>query len=374
MGRRRKSNDSALNLDSLLDTLTNVIGFLLILLALMKISVGDAVERIREANPEAFGVSESDIVRVEKRQATLAEALAELEEKRKAFAEEVKLLEVARGGTGQEDEGVAKVTGRQAEATLARLKGQKQALDREEIITESEIKRLKDRLAKLPTLQQLPGKKIRLPDPRPAPEGMGAQWVFCKNGRVAGVNHGEIQKEVREKMNNRRVKPQIAFSMGGKDENGKEKDAVFDQDKSRNYFDRNPLLTRDLSVKLKTFDTRTTANMLLDLRARGGETAEKLKEEDSRFRQLLKDAKANNRYLRFMVYPDSFEAYLEARSLAMEMDVLAGWQILTRDEWETGLGNSVQFRRKKEPPPPSPRPATTNTQPRPPAPKPKVID
>ncbi len=372
MGRRRKSSDAALNLDSLLDTLTNVIGFLLILLALMKITVGSAVERIREANPEAFGVSDSDIVRVEKRKTTLAESLADLEVSKAEFAEEIRLMEIADSGVGTDDKGAAKVTGDQAKSTLASLKNQKDSLERQQIITESEIKRLRERLAKLPTLQQLPGKKIRLPDPRPAPKGMGAQWIFCKNGRVTAINHGEIQKAVREKMNDRRVKPQILFSKGEANDKGEYLKPIFGQDKTKNYFDRNPLLTRDLTVSLKMFDTRTTANMLLDLRALGGESAEKLKGEKSRYRKAVADAKKNNRYLRFMVSPDSFESYLEARTIAAEMDVLAGWQILNSDKWETGLGGSVQFRRKKDPPPP--RPPSPGAKPRPPAPPPKVID
>ena len=74
--RRRGNSEVGLNLDSLLDTLTNVIGFLIILLILMRLGVNQAVERIRELDPSAFAITAADIEKVETQAQAKADELA----------------------------------------------------------------------------------------------------------------------------------------------------------------------------------------------------------------------------------------------------------------------------------------------------------
>jgi hypothetical protein len=47
--RRRSSDESEGGLDSLLDTMTNVVGILVIVLVVTQLGVGDAVRRITDA-------------------------------------------------------------------------------------------------------------------------------------------------------------------------------------------------------------------------------------------------------------------------------------------------------------------------------------
>ncbi len=51
MGRRRRK-DSGASLDSLLDTMTNVVGILVIVLIVTQLGVGDAVKRISANLPD----------------------------------------------------------------------------------------------------------------------------------------------------------------------------------------------------------------------------------------------------------------------------------------------------------------------------------
>lgn len=387
MARRRQS-EPGVNLDSLLDTLTNVIGFLLILLALMKLSVGEAVERIRVLDPETFGVTADDLENARRRAERAAQVLTAVEGQAQSLSQEMQLLKVAAGPDAKKDDSEAMSAAR-AEAALKQLKSQKQSLERKAIITEAELERLKDRIAKLPQPRALPGKTVRLPDPRPAPEGMQAFWILCKNERVVPVDIGEIREAVKRRVTSRRMVAQLkwrpppeARSRGGfgqvnpaladkKDEKPKaQPELIFDPDKTRALFDQRPLLTRDLSVTLKTFDDRDTANLLLDVRQFGGEAVDKLKQPESRFREAVAEAKEKNRYFRFMVTPESYDAYLEARALADEQNIPCGWEILNRDEWEVGLGGIVKFHQKVEKPPPPPK----SDQPQPQRPPPKVID
>ena len=54
---KRKKKESGASLDSLLDTLTNVVGILVILLSVTQLGVGEAVQKIAESDavrPEAY--------------------------------------------------------------------------------------------------------------------------------------------------------------------------------------------------------------------------------------------------------------------------------------------------------------------------------
>ena len=55
---RRRSSSSEMNLESLLDTLTNVVGVLVLLLMVVSLNVREAVERILDLNPEQKEIRE----------------------------------------------------------------------------------------------------------------------------------------------------------------------------------------------------------------------------------------------------------------------------------------------------------------------------
>jgi len=62
MRRRRRQSDDG-NLDSLLDTMTNVVGILIILMAMTQIGVGDAVQRIlRETDAPLAEISDEAVI------------------------------------------------------------------------------------------------------------------------------------------------------------------------------------------------------------------------------------------------------------------------------------------------------------------------
>jgi heme/copper-type cytochrome/quinol oxidase subunit 1 len=69
-----------MNLDSLMDTLTNVVGFMIMLMVMMMLGVGDAVKRIKETNPELGGVSAQELAQIKAQAADVAAVLAKLQE------------------------------------------------------------------------------------------------------------------------------------------------------------------------------------------------------------------------------------------------------------------------------------------------------
>ena len=83
MSRQRDSGGNGASLDSLLDTMTNVVGILVILLVVTQLSVNEAVERIGEElkktfDPDEFARVESTAALAKKERETLEAQLAAL--------------------------------------------------------------------------------------------------------------------------------------------------------------------------------------------------------------------------------------------------------------------------------------------------------
>ena len=78
--RRRKSSSQG-SLDSLLDTMTNVVGILVILLTVTQLGVGDAVQRIRG------DIAEVSIEDLESAKQKVADTQAGIQERQKELDE-----------------------------------------------------------------------------------------------------------------------------------------------------------------------------------------------------------------------------------------------------------------------------------------------
>jgi hypothetical protein len=138
MKLRRKAPPNFL--ESLLDTLANVVGILIIIAVVTQISMGEAVRKISSGAPKQ---SEPDIA-------------AQLAEARKQLA-----------GAQQEAESLKK----QIETTAAAVQAQ----------------RLKNERAV---------KVVRLPNPRQPEPGMAEMAFFCRNGRVHPVEYADARKAI----------------------------------------------------------------------------------------------------------------------------------------------------------------------------------
>ena len=101
-------------------------------------------------------------------------------------------------------------------------------------------------------------------------------------------------------------------------------------------------------------------NLVLFIEGQGaGETPERFRTSGSRFQDVLRRMDPKKYYARFLVWPDSFEVYVQARSVCDQRGVLAGWEPHTEDyQWKIPLGLTVACQGKPKPPPPPPKPAT----------------
>jgi hypothetical protein len=149
---------------------------------------------------------------------------------------------------------------------------------------------------------------------------------------------------------------------------------VYDGKKIQDTFAANPMISQDFKVSFKSYDTSASLNMLLEPLDNKGETKADLMGSHSKYVGLLSSIRARKQkvYAQFMVSADSFEIYIEARTLIAKYEIPAGWQILYAPKWEVSLAQPIKvYQRVVPPPPPTTTPPATPAKP---APPPKLLD
>jgi hypothetical protein len=390
MARRRHSS-SGLNLDSLMDTLTNVVGFLLILLAIMKLGVGEAVERIRAIDPAALGVREEDLVNAKKKMNTEAAELEWLRKRLKELESDLKILVLPTEFVEDKKVALPKITPEAARKQINDFKTKQGALEKEFAAEDKMSADLKALLAKVPLPAGVPGKSVTLPDPRPAPKNSLPAYVLCIGGRVMPVDLTAMQKlavgritDSWGQMNLRWVEGGGLATTTGPQRTSKtakktkaspqaaQQTLLYDPAKVTQFFKQLQIGTQDYRLGIRTYDDRAYGNLEFVPTPNGGETADQIPLPSSRYRAALRGFQKNNNYLRFMVNTNSFETYVAARAVSDQYKIPAGWEIVTTPTWLASLGSEVKFHQKIiPPPPPPPPPPVPGAKPPPP---PNVLD
>ena len=89
---------------------------------------------------------------------------------------------------------------------------------------------------------------------------------------------------------------------------------------------------------------------------KGGTALAEINDQDSTYAKILKKLSRNSRaVILFYVHPNSFNTYLQARKMADEARISAGWQISHIKEY-TLMVKDVEVKRLVIPPPAKPRP------------------
>lgn len=373
---RRRSRSAAGSLDSLLDTMTNVVGILVIVLAVTQLGVRDAVQRISAQ----VGVDPQKLAEAERK-------LAEAEDLRKQLHLK---LSVFRLGSGEDpalvkeriESRISVVEAEIADLQLARQKAvaqeekkRQEKLDelkrqREEVeklneqlaAADEQLAALRALLAETPDREVLPAKVVHLPDPRPAPEGMEPLTFFCRNGRVLFVD----VKGLRDRAQ-RRAKGLIRLRSLDHDPA-----AGIDGKLLAELFNERGLPgTPGIDVTLEV--PGAWPRLRFEPEKTAGDTVEQLERSTSSYRTVIRRIDPSRYYAQFLVWPDGFEVYLAARRIATEAGILAGWQPMTEDQQHAvALEGGI---RCGPPPKPKPKPPPGEQPPKPPPPpKPKPVD
>ncbi len=322
MSSRRRNHSQ--NFDSLLDTMANVVGVLVVVLAITQMHIGEAVRRIQLAEPTddpaetrqgfvaampsirvAFG---REVRRLERElthiDAPTSAAAARIEAIEVRLAR-IDALQLSPEGLLRGNEDVAS----ELEASRAALAAQ----TKEQARLEETALLLEMRLGEMEGLTQVRAHKVRLPDPRPAPVAATELSFFCRHDRVVPADIDDLTKTL-----NHAIRESASEQYA---------DDPFSASRIVAYFQKNDVGDDSFRWELSR---HAGYRILARLRWRNeevGEAEEIFDQSRSEFRQALLRRDPRKRYVLFHVWSDSFPTYLHAREIAEELGFAVGWQI-----------------------------------------------
>lgn len=346
---KRRASGGEMNLDSLLDTLTNVVGVLVMVLMLVSLNVQKAVERIRELDPSVLGVSEAELAKLraqaeqvtnkreELEQQADEESLKRAKEELIATIDKLNVLRLAPPPVEPPKTiNIAEIRKDAAEKS-------KQASDLAKQLTdaEKELARLKALLAETPELGPAPEAKfVSLPNPREAPTGAKQALFICRGGKVMAFDPNDLRDRAKKRAE-AMLKP-LRLRAGP---NG-----TIDCEKFVSQFNNAGSIS-DAAAKMRLGVENFNLYIYYEYKS-SGETAKQLAAQNSDLRRALRQLNPQKNYATFLVWNDSFETYVEARRICDEMGILAGWTPLAEDYvYKVGLGISVPCEGRPPPPP-----------------------
>ena len=350
-------------MDSMLDTLTNVVGILLIVLVTVQLSTQEAASRIADAVQK---LDPAEIERIVKASAD-AKAAAdrvqeqldqlELPKQRNPAAEAAKLEAEAASAEAAAKEVVAraaaiereKAAKSEAARRVAEEAAKKAAADMAK--ANAELKEAEEqRLALAVELEKTavaimpPAKEVRLPDPRPAPKDAKELRVLCREGKIWVVDIPMLQAQAQKR---------AAFIVKQKQLDPDGDNWLADGTVLETEFNKQPVKAGDFKMSLAA--TPQWVALVLERANGSGESADKAVRPAGELARLLKRHGPGDHYVRFFVWPDGFEAYLAARRFVAEQEFAAGWELVgSPDENRIGLGKYSIGQKPTEPAKPKP--------------------
>jgi hypothetical protein len=368
MASRRDSDDDDGGLDALLDTMTNVVGILVLVLIVTQMSVADVIDKIMSENKiDATDIrevtqqliakqNETDELRkvlidplnidAEKQRAELTKKQELLERRKKLLAEKQK----------QKNEFAIKIETDRKQAednrkTIADTKQRRQEL--QTLIASSLEKKasLEAMLDQTPKTTVPPADlEVTIPNPRPAPPGSRQALVLCVDNQLYPVNIEAFRKTAEL-----RAKAIIArFNLA------RDPKAGIDPEKFTPHFERLKDQDDFFDVEYYVADQRFLRLRLIPRDGRGASERELLNPRSRIRTKWLSQLDVKQYYARFHVLPDSYEIYMTARRLFSQAGMLAGWEPQAEDwvltSWVPG-GIELGPPREKKPAPPPAQPA-----------------
>lgn len=368
--RQRPAEDDG-SLDSLLDTMTNVVGILVIVLVVTQLGVKQAVKRIGEmVDPKIVAATEEELERANSRREellslvenvsapTVEDPAAELRRLEQQIAEARKKLE------SSEQEALAR-----SEQLEEQTKSIEELNEREKEIREkleaalarkAEVEALLEETPpRDPEGDALEAKVVNLPNPRPAPKDAGPAMVHCRDEKLYLLNLEDIRKTAQAQAEQIIVSRRL----------DRDPEQGIDPEKFIAAFNANKIVTDYFRVGMTARGRQPW--LVFERREDRGHPLSILRRRSSRYQEALQTLDPEKFYIQFLVWPDSFEIYLEARNIAAEHGLLAGWNPETStDEYQVPLGGPLALGPPPAPQPTPPTPTPPNPNPQPERPKP----
>jgi len=340
-----------------MDTLTNVVGILIIILILVQINVAESLRKIVSDLPE---VSAEEFHEIQEEAVTRAEEHSEMQTQ----------IEAAREQLQRDSQELEQLQPQLATVETVIEQPDVPLLDLEKLLEKLEETRpgvealrkeldklMKERQRLLALLEETPDtetpvpKVVRIPESRPIPKNAVLQQYLIHDGKIYHLDLDAAMEQVLAEM--RRAGRQLEHERGRLDDGTRK--TIYDQEKIVEYFRRRNLRQGDASIVISPNPYSTRLHLLLIPRENAGEPVERANSLMSPFLQKVRDYRGSSNVVWFLVLPDQFADYLAAREIVDELEIPAGWDVINNPMLVRAI-EDFEVNRLKEPPPPSPRP------------------
>jgi hypothetical protein len=345
---KKQHREEELPFVALMDTLTNVVGVLTIVLVMMGISLARAANRVLSALPPATAeqvrTAQEAVDRLRAEQAKLEKEAAQFAklELTPAKLESVN-AELAKLQQSAKNKGMEMVDldalDKQRVKHEAELKMKKEAADR----LMAERDRLKGLLDEHSDDKGPPAKIVRIPASRPIPKDAKVEHILCTKDGVYWVNQQGAKMAFLNTFKLLTVKQMASQTV----KRGKKFMVIYDYQKLRAFFEKQPLGFADFQIKVNWVDWSSSPE--LHLTPKGPATIP-VRNSLERIHERPKTV------VMFQVTADGFESYLAARKDCDTMGVAAGWEFIGGAEYAFLVSEIETNKPKPPPPPPGPPP------------------
>lgn len=365
---RRAHTEEELPFVALMDTMTNVVGVLIIVLVMVGIGLARSVNKILSDLPPVT-VEEHDKLKKEvdqtkpKKDPKQAELeIKQLEEKLKKDTEALKTLDLTKD---KQQVKLIDVDDLQKQLEAKRKERDTRKTEVEKLL--AEVDKLKQRLDTTPVYVPPPSVVVKLPNPRPMPEKAEVHHFLIAENKILYLNDQQFTDMVESEL--KRAEPATAVSRETvkgadgkpvmvKDKSGRsspQRKIVFDAKRFIDYFGRARLGNRDVRVEVLPVANSNRITMRLSPQPNAGETIDQAKNLVSIFQTTLKKLKADPQaVIWFHVFKDSIPTYLAARELADQLGVPVGWDIYGQPSFSRTMPAEYTLNVVVPPPPPGP--------------------
>ncbi len=366
---RRAKHEEELPFVALMDTMTNVVGVLIIVLVMVGIGLARSVNKVLSELPpvtveeHAKLKKEIDETKPKRDPKQVEEENKQLAEKLTKTTEDLKTLDVTK------DKQPVKLI--DIDDLQKQLEAKRKERDTKKAAVEkmlADIDKLKQQLDTTPVYVPPPAVVVKLPNPRPMPEKAEVHHFLIAGNRIFFLNDVQftdlVESELKRAETTTAVSRETVKGPDGKpvmvkDKSGRsspQRKIVFDVKKLGDYFARTRLGNRDVKVEVVTAPNTQRISMKLTPLPTGGETIEQARSLISGFQTLLKKFKTDPQaVVWFHVYKDSIPTYLAARDFADQIGVPVGWDIYGTPAFSRTM--PAEYTVNTTPLPPGPAPA-----------------
>ncbi len=363
--KRRRNPLFNSNLDALMDTMTNVVGILIIILILMQVGMGQSLKKVLSDLPE---VSPDELQRIKEESEEMRakhDQLQDVIEKQRlhADADHKELARLNPLLTTLETTAERPTVPILAAASIRdkNLDSSREvdSLRRQMAELLAEQARLKAALDTTPATAQPPDKIVRIPNSRPLAESAKMERYLVTAGEIYGYDPEGAKKLFTQEFQLARLKLEKERNRAADGST----QIIYDQEKVVQYFEQKHLMLHGIELKVPYNQTGTKLTLELVPKPGGGVPLQQVTQFGSHFQDELRRLHAGNIIAWFNVTRGAFDTYLQTREVCESIGTAAGWELITNAVYTEPL-NDFEVNRMIEPEPPrTPPPGTPRPKP-----------